>query len=84
MLTDSELLTALHRNDQTDLLDDISNWLRYPDENSTSNMLADFDLQGTHLPHWVQQVGIMVINQDISITQFGKVTEFLSEKQLIQ
>lgn len=85
MLYDKELLTLLHNTDPTDLKTDIANWLLYGDNVQYSKaVLADYDLSGNHIPHWVQQDAIMILNGDIDDDDLGIVFAYLVDNQIIK
>jgi hypothetical protein len=83
LLTDKQMWITLHQEDPTDLFTDIDSWLRYHDDATTKAVLNDFDLQGSHVPIWIQDVGVLVLNQDISVTEFENMLDYLVEKNVI-
>lgn len=85
MLYSSELLRQLQKPDPTDLLSDITNWIRYPAQNDTTiNMLDDYDISGTHIPLWVSKPAIWVTNEEISKSDFGNILRYLHDKNIIR
>lgn len=84
ILYSEQLLRSLQNNSPADLLDDIDNWLRYPeDQSSISELLNDYDAKGMHVPHWVKNSAIAVINGKVSKTEFAHMIKYLSDKNLL-
>ena len=84
MLYDKQLLTLLHSEDPTDLKNDISNWLRYSDDKYVRAVLADYNLQGNHIPNWVQQDAIRVLNRDLDDDKFRDILVYLADNLIIR
>ena len=79
-----QLLRSLQSVSPADLLDDINNWLRYPtDKLAVSELLVDYDVKGTHVPHWVKNPAIDVIDGTVSKTEFAHLIQYLSDKNLL-
>jgi hypothetical protein len=84
LLRSEQLIRTLHIKDPTDLLNDINNWLRYPDDSSSINaILNDYDVQGTHIPAWVKQTALYLENSDIGKTEFSHLIRYLYEQKLL-
>jgi hypothetical protein len=84
MLYAKELLRQLQKPDPTNLLDEITNWVRYPDQNDTaSKMLNDFDISGTHIPLWVSKPAIWVTSGEITKSEFGDILRYLHNNHII-
>lgn len=84
ILHSEQLIRTLQNKDPADLLDDINNWLRYPnDPSAVTELLSDFDVQGKHVPHWVSNSGILVINSEISKTDFAHLLKYLDDKNML-
>ena len=80
-----ELLRQLQKPDPADLVNEITEWLRYPDQKDTaSNMLDDFDVQGTHIPSWVSKPAVWTINGDITKSEFGNILRYLYDNHIIK
>lgn len=85
MLYSAELLRELQKPDPTELLDEITNWIRYPGQNDTaSNMLDNFDIPGTHIPLWVSKPAIWVTNGEITKSEFGNILRYLYDRNIIK
>ena len=79
-----ELLLSLKSNSPLDLLNDLSNWLRYPsDPSSISGLLNDYGIAGKHIPNWVKNSAIAVINGDIDKTEFAHMIQYLPDKNML-
>ncbi len=84
ILHSEQLIHTLQNKDPADLLDDINNWLRYPnDPSAVTELLSDYDVQGKHVPHWVSNSGILVINSEISKTDFAHLLKYLDDKNML-
>ena len=84
LLYAEQLLRSLQSASPADLLDDINTWLRYPtDPSSVSELLIDYDIEGTHVPHWVKNSAIAVIDGTISKTEFAHLIRYLSDKNML-
>ncbi|MDE1813006.1 MAG: hypothetical protein KGH85_09130, partial [Thaumarchaeota archaeon] len=67
------------RSDPTDLLDDVANWLRYPNQGIyTSDVLDEYDISGSHIPSWVSKSAIMLTNGDITRNDFANIIQYLN------
>jgi hypothetical protein len=85
MLYAPELLRQLQRPDPAGLVDEITEWLRYPDQkDATSNMLNDFEIAGTHIPPWVSKPAIWSINGEITKSEFGSILKYLYDSHIIK
>jgi hypothetical protein len=85
LLYDQSLLMALKENDPTTLIDDVSNWIRYPsDANATEAVLSNYDIQGKYIPNWVQNPAIMLLNQQITRDEFSNMLIYLAQENIIQ
>ncbi|MHB8601010.1 MAG: hypothetical protein ACYC9R_00005 [Nitrosotalea sp.] len=84
ILHDEQLLRSLQYVDPSDLLADIDNWLRYPnDPASIPKLLDDYGIKGTHIPSWVASSAIKVENNKISQTEFSHLLRYLSDQNLL-
>jgi hypothetical protein len=85
ILYDIELLRTLQKSDPTDLLTDISNWLRYPQQNdAVTRVLYDYDISGTQIPTWVTNPANWLLNGKIDEQDFDNIIIYLSEKNIIK
>lgn len=85
LLYDEELLSELHSKDPTDLLNDISNWLRYTDDKKVmEKFLSDYDIKGDRVPSWIKQLANMLLNKEIDRSDFSTVINYLYENHIIQ
>lgn len=79
-----ELLRELGSNDPSNILGDITNWIRYSNSSESSNsLLHDFDIPSTHIPTWVLKPANMVINGDITKNDFDKILSYLYDQKLL-
>ena len=79
-----QLLRSLHDKDPSGLLDDINNWITYPnDPITTTGLLSDFDVKGKHVPSWVENPVSWALNNDISKTDFAHVIRYLYDQNLL-
>lgn len=84
ILYSEQLIRSLQNKDPTNLLDDINNWLRYPnDPIVTTELLSDFDIKGKNVPYWVRNSAILVMNGEISKTDFTHLLNYLYDKNMI-
>ena len=84
LLSSEELLRLLQNPDPTDLLNDLSNWLRYPDIPSViTKLLNDYDISGKHIPSWVSKSVVSTLNGDISKSEFGNLLRYLYDQKLL-
>ena len=84
LLSAEQLLRSLHDNDPSGLLNDLNNWLRYPNDQSiVTGMLNDFDVKGKHVPSWVKNPVSWALNNDISKTDFAHVIRYLYDQNLL-
>jgi hypothetical protein len=79
-----QMIHSLQNKDPADLLDDINNWLRYPDDPSAvAELLNDYDVQGKHVPDWVNTPAVMVITGEISKTDFVNMLKYLYDQNML-
>ena len=84
ILHTEQLIRSLQSKDPADLLDDLNNWLRYPNDPSTiTELLNDYDVSGKHIPHWVANSGNLVINGEISKTDFANLIRYLYDQNIL-
>ena len=83
ILYSEQLLRSLQSTSPADLLNDINNWVRYHDNPSISELLADYDVKGKHVPNWVKNPAIAVTNGDVSKTEFAHLIKYLSDKNML-
>lgn len=84
ILVDEQLLRSLSYVDPSSLLDDLNNWLRYPNDSSaTTDLLNDYDVKGKHLPSWVRNPASLVISDQITETEFGHMIQYLYDKNML-
>jgi hypothetical protein len=85
LLVSEEMLRLLQKDDPTTLSDDIANWLMYPqDQNSTEQLLDDFDVPGNSIPQWVEKPALWMANDEISKRDFGDMLQYLSQQKIIK
>jgi len=85
ILTSTVMLELLQKSDPTTLLDDVANWLIYPqDVKVTENLLDDFDVSGTSIPTWVQEPALWLSNKEITKQEFSNMIQYLSENKIIK
>jgi len=78
------LIRTLQNVDPANLLDDINNWLRYPNDPSAMNqMLSDYDVEGTHIPSWVRNTADLVIDGQISKSDFAHLIRYLYDQHIL-
>lgn len=79
-----QFIRTLQNADPANLLDDINNWLRYPNNKSAMElMLHDYDVSGKHVPNWVRNTADSVIDGDVSRTEFGHLIRYLYHQNLL-
>lgn len=84
ILYDRELLRSLQMSDPTDLTSDISNWFRYPQQKEMiQQLLSDYDAHGSHIPDWVQNPAIMLLNGEITKEEFSNLVIYLYDNKII-
>lgn len=80
-----ELLFTLKQKDPTNILDDMSTWLTYPKQyNATHELLADFDVNGTTIPSWVENPAVWTLNAEITKDDFGNILNYLYQNKIIK
>ena len=85
LLSDEQLLRSLQNPTPSDLLTDIANWSRYPtDPISITNLLNEFDIQGSHIPDWVHTPATLVLNNQISKTDFAHLMIYLNDQNILK
>lgn len=85
LLHDKELLYTLSSNDPTNLLDDLSNWLRYSDNKKmVETFLGDFDIAGDYIPSWVKQPASMTANGEITRDELENMVQYLYANSIIR
>jgi len=84
ILSTSALLTELQISDPTELLNDTANWVRYHDVRDAQALLADYDINGTKIPQWVTNPAIMLLNSQITKSEFLKMLDYLYHSNIIQ
>lgn len=84
ILYTEQLLRSLQDISPSDLLDDINNWLQYPnDPSAVTELLVDYDAKGTHVPNWAKNTATMVINGVITKTEFAHLIKYLSDQNML-
>ena len=84
LLYDAGLLEYLQKPDPTDIPLDISNWLRYPQQNQTIQaVLADFDVKGKYIPSWIGNPVSWFLNDEIGLTDLTNIFTYLYENKII-
>jgi hypothetical protein len=84
LLYSEELLRLLQSPTPSDLLDDMANWLRYPNQNSSiGDLLTEYNISGSHIPLWVSGPVIMVINGEITRSDFANMVQYLDDAHLL-
>lgn len=79
-----QLIRSLKLPDPADLIDDLSNWLRYPnDPSSVTELLSDYDISGKHVPSWVGISANLVINGEITKSDFAHMIQYLNDQNLL-
>ncbi|MDE1767137.1 MAG: hypothetical protein KGI27_12825 [Thaumarchaeota archaeon] len=85
LLTSGVMLGLLQKDDPTTLLDDVTNWLMYPeDQNGTEKMLDDFDIDGSNIPSWVQKPALWLSNGEISRGEFDYMMHYLFQNHIVK
>lgn len=84
ILYSPEMLILMQKNDPTELIDDTSNWLRLDNPYDTKALLADYDINGTFIPGWVENPAGMLLNGDITRYEFFNLLNYLHEKNIIR
>jgi len=84
LLYSEHLLRLLQNKDPTNLLNDLNNWLRYPNDQSvTVDLLNEFDVKGKHMPSWVKNPATWTLNGDITKTEFAHLLRYLSDQNML-
>jgi len=79
-----QLIRSLQLQDPADLIDDLANWLRYPnDPSAVTELLSDYDVQGKHVPYWVSNSANLVINSEITKSDFANMIQYLNDQNLL-
>ncbi len=84
ILYDMKLIGALHSNDPTDLVYNVSNWIMYNDPNTTKEFLHSFDIEGRHFPKWIQRPAVMFLTGEISSDEFVNMIQYLANTSVIK
>ena len=83
ILYSPELLRELTINDPTNILTDLSNWIRSSNINNSKELLNDFGINGKNIPYWVKKPATMTMNGDITRSQFNNILTFLSDQNIL-
>lgn len=83
LLYAEQLLRLLQNNDPANLLDDLNNWIRYKNDQTTIDLLNDFNIVGKHVPSWVKGPAIWTMNNDITKTEFAHLLRYLSDQNML-
>ena len=84
ILNAEQLIRSLHDKDPSELLNDLNNWLRYTnDPSAVESVLDDYDVSGTHIPSWIKNPAVWVLNNDISKTEFSHTVRYLYSQNLL-
>jgi hypothetical protein len=84
ILHSEQLIRSLQLQAPADLIDDLSNWLRYPnDPSAVTELLSDYDVQGKHVPYWVGNSANLVINGEITKSDFANMIQYLNDQNLL-
>ena len=85
ILTSNVMLELLQKSDPATLLDDVANWLIYPqDANGTEKLLDDFGVSGTSIPTWVQKPALWLSNKEITKREFNDMIQYLFQNKIIK
>lgn len=85
LLSDEQLVRSLKNPHPSNLITDIANWSRYPDDtNSISNLLSEFGIWGSHIPDWVHRTATLVLNDEISPTDFANLMIYLHDQNILK
>ena len=84
ILFTDQLIRLLQNGDPSNLLDDIDNWLRYKnDQSSTVELLSDFDVSGKHIPSWAKSTALWVLNGEVTRTEFAHMIRYLNDQNIL-
>ncbi len=84
ILHSEQLIRSLQLQDPADLIADLSNWLKYPnDPSSVTGLLSDYDISGKHVPYWVSNSANLVINGEIAKSDFANIIRYLADQNLL-
>ena len=84
ILHTDQLIRSLKLQDPSDLIDDLSNWLRYPnDPSAVTELLEDYNVSGKHVPSWVGISANLVINGEITKSDFAHMIQYLNDQNLL-
>jgi predicted Zn-dependent protease with MMP-like domain len=85
ILYDVKLIKSLQSNDPTNVRSVVVNWLtNVKQHDATSSFLQGFGIEGKHVPHWVQNTALMLLDERISINDFIGMMIYLYEKNIFQ
>ena len=84
ILHGEQFIRTLQNADPANLLDNINNWLRYPNDPAALKlMLSDYDVTGKHVPNWVRNSANLVMDGEISRTEFAHLIRYLNDQNLL-
>ena len=85
ILHSEQLIHSLQNTDPVNLLDDVNSWSRSPNDQSTiTQMLSDYDISGKHVvPSWVGNSATLVLNGEISKSEFASLIRYLYDQSLL-
>ncbi|MDE1867605.1 MAG: hypothetical protein KGI08_07865 [Thaumarchaeota archaeon] len=84
ILHNEQLIHLIQNKNPTYLSDDLNKWSRYPDDlTAIAKLLSDYDIHGIRIPHWVRIGAVLVINGEISQTDFSTMIKYLYNQNLL-
>ncbi|HEV2193697.1 MAG TPA: hypothetical protein VGR54_08790 [Nitrosopumilaceae archaeon] len=84
LLYSHEILLLLQKPDPTDLVNDLADWLRYPNQVTSTRVLGNYDISGTYIPQWIAKPANWLLNGDISEYEFDNIITYLSQQNIIR
>ncbi|MDE1814815.1 MAG: hypothetical protein KGI05_09180, partial [Thaumarchaeota archaeon] len=84
ILHNAQLIHMIQDKNPAYLYDDLDAWSKHPNNsNAIAKLLYNYGVHGTHIPHWVRIGAVLVINGEISQTDFSTMIKYLYLQNLL-
>jgi hypothetical protein len=84
ILHTTQIIHMLQSQNPAYLSDDLNDWSKSPNEpNKITKLLNDYDIQGTHVPHWVCISAALYVTGKISQDDFFNMIKYLHDKNVL-
>ena len=84
ILHTEQMIHLLQNKNLAYLSDDLNDWSKHPDDpNAITKLLSDYDIKGTHIPHWVRIYTALNMSDTISQADFSNMIQYLYQKNML-